>query len=58
MMIAAYLEISLESKIKKINNKDFIVYSLKASNSKSHNLVCEYFNEYPLLYYKYSNYSD
>lgn len=56
--IAKYFLVSLYSRVKKSNSKEYLAYLIVAHNSQSHFKVCNYFDKYPLLSSKYLNYKD
>lgn len=56
--ISNYFGVSLYSRERKRDNKIFSSYLIVAHNYKSHLLVCNYFNKYPLLSSKFLNFKD
>jgi hypothetical protein len=58
LKIAKYFNVSLYTRTRKLNDKEFLMYLIVTHNSESHRLVCDYFQKYPLLSSKHLNYLD
>lgn len=56
--IAEYLGVSLYVRKRRKNEKVFFSYLLIAHSRKSHELICRYFDQYPLFSSKFLNYID
>lgn len=56
--IASFFNVSLYTRTRIFDKKEFLFYLIIAHNFDSYIKVCEYFDKYPLLSSKYLNYMD
>ena len=56
--IGLYLGVTIYSRSRIINDKIYYSFIVVSHNKKSHFIVCDYFNKYPLLSSKFLDYKD
>ncbi len=56
--IGSFLDVTVYSRTRTINDKLFYSFTVISHNKKSHSKICEYFNKFPLLSSKFLDYKD